>query len=106
MVSAFINDGFPLVKEMAVCPSPPIDTPIIDACNISNDSPSNLIEFLFDGEASSSELQLPITKIEILKTKIFEDGLEAYLKEQIIIEKFKRYKYLGEDMRWFYGYTE
>ena len=34
--------------------------------------------------------------IEILKTKIFEDGKEAYIKEQQIIEKFSKYKYNGD----------
>ncbi len=45
-------------------------------------------------------------KVEILKIEIFDDGSEAYLKEQDILKKFKEYKYLEEDMKWFSGHTE
>lgn len=43
---------------------------------------------------------------EILKTKIYENGEEAYLLEQTILEEFKEYKYIKDDMGWFGGHTE
>jgi hypothetical protein len=45
-------------------------------------------------------------KVEIIKTKIFENGQEAYLKEQEILNEFSEYKYKGDDMRWFAGHSE
>jgi len=44
--------------------------------------------------------------IEILRTKIFQDGSEAYILEQRILEEFSMYRYLGVDMKGFGGYTE
>lgn len=43
--------------------------------------------------------------IKILKTKVFNNGLEAYVTEQLILEKYKEYKN-NSDMQWFGGYTE
>lgn len=37
-------------------------------------------------------------KIEIIKTKIFNNGSEAFLKEQEIISKYSRFKYFGESI--------
>ncbi len=45
-------------------------------------------------------------KIDILKTKIYEDGSEAYLKEQSILKTFNNYQYKGDGMSDFIGYTE
>jgi len=44
--------------------------------------------------------------IKILKTYIFKNGSEAFLKEQQILNEFKKYKYIKKDMKWFGGYTE
>ncbi len=44
--------------------------------------------------------------ISIIKTKIYEDGIEAYIAEQTIKEKFSDFRYKAGDMNWFGGYTE
>lgn len=45
-------------------------------------------------------------KVEIIKIKIFEDGSLAYIEEQKILNKYKDFRYIGEDMKWFSGHTE
>jgi len=47
-------------------------------------------------------------KVNIIKTKIYDDGWKAYLKEQEILTKYDKYRYMygHKDMDWFVGYTE
>lgn len=44
--------------------------------------------------------------IEFISGIVYEDGYEAYKKEQQILNDYKEYKYTNEDMRWFGGYSE
>ena len=43
---------------------------------------------------------------DILKSKVYEKGEEAYLLEQTILEQFSEYRYKANDMNWFGGHTE
>lgn len=45
-------------------------------------------------------------KVKILKTKTFNDGSEAYMKEQEILELFDDYRLKTNEMKHFGGYTE
>jgi len=46
--------------------------------------------------------------IEILSTKVYNEGAEAYIMEDTLLKKYDsyKYKYISDDMNWFSGYSE